>query len=225
MALQMARPYKHPKTGIYYFRQRVPTDLRGLLGDKIVSRSLQTRDREQAKLRNAVEIQKQAKVWDRHRNRPEPLPHAQIVALSGILYREWMARMELEPGETSIWEGVLKLLDRVASTPNGLAKWYGDEADRLLLEHGIVTDETSRNRLHLELDRAMRQAAEQNLKRAEGDYSPDPKANRFPALSVTSKAAPEGVTIRALFKLWERDHLAEGKTARTAGDFRHKVEA
>ena len=85
MALQMARPYKHTKTGVYYFRQRVPTDLRRLLGDKIVSRSLHTKDKEQAKVRNAVEVQKQAMIWERRRKRPEPLPHAQIVALSGIL--------------------------------------------------------------------------------------------------------------------------------------------
>jgi hypothetical protein len=221
----MARPYQHPRTGVYYFRQRVPTDLRRLLGDKIVSRSLHTKDKEQAKVRNAVEVQKQAMIWERHRKQPEPLPHAQIVALSGILYREVMATLELEPGEASVWQAVSNLLDRVASTPDGLSRWYGPDADRLLLEQGLVPDDASRARLLTELDRALWQAADQQLKRAEGDYSPDPKANRFPAVSVASKAAPEGVTIRALFKLWERDHLAEGKTARTAWDFRHKVDA
>jgi len=221
----MARPYKHPRTGVYYFRQRVPTDLRHLLGDKIVSRSLQTKDKEQAKLRNADEVQKQAMIWERHRKRPEPLPFLQIVALSGILYREVMATLEMEPGEVSIWEALLKLLDRVSAAPDGLAKWYGPDADRLLLEQGIVTDEASRTRLLIELDRSLRQAAEEQLKRAGGDFTPDPKGNRFPDLTVAPKAAPEGATIRGLFKLWERDHLAEGKSARTVGDFRHKVEA
>lgn len=229
MALPMARPYKHPRTGVYYFRQRVPTDLRGLLGDRIVSRSLHTKDKEQAKLRNVAEVQKQAMIWERHRKRPEPLPHAQIVALSGLLYSDMMATLELEPGEASVWQAVLNLLDRVASTPDGLARWYGPEADRLLLEQGLVTDDASRARLLTELDRALRQAADQQLKRAGGDYSPDPKANRFPALSVVTKAAPkappDGGTIRALFKLWERDHLANGKSPRTVGDFRQKVEA
>lgn len=36
MALQMACPYKYPRTGVYYFRQYIPTDLRGILGGKIV---------------------------------------------------------------------------------------------------------------------------------------------------------------------------------------------
>lgn len=229
MALQMARPFKHPKTQIYYFRQRVPTDLRPLLGDKIISWSLRTKDPDQAKVLNAGAVMKQARVWERHRKQPEPLPHAQIVALSGILYRDVMASMELEPGEPSIWQAVQALLDRVAAAPDGLAKWYGSEADRLLLEQGLVTDDHSRQRLLKELDSALRQAAEQQLKRAKGDYRPDPDAARFPALKVSTGVPPktgnEGPTIRALFKLWERDHLANGKSARTVGDFRHKVEA
>lgn len=98
--------------------------------------------------------------------------------------------------------------------------WYGTEADNLLLERGIVTDDHSRHRLLQELDRALRQAAEQQLKRANGDYSPDPKASRFPTVKATavaperaSKGRTELLTVTALFKLWERDHLAEGKVS------------
>ena len=99
MALQMARPYKHPKTGVYYFRQHVPTDLRRILGDKIVSRPLHTKDPETAKLRNVDEVRKQALIWAGHRKRPEPLPFQQIVALSDVLYRDHMAAMALRlPG-------------------------------------------------------------------------------------------------------------------------------
>jgi len=82
MALQMARPHKHPRTGVYYFRQRFPTDLRGILGDRVVSRSLRTKDPETAKQRNIDEIRKQAMIWAAQRKRPEPLPHKQIVALA-----------------------------------------------------------------------------------------------------------------------------------------------
>jgi integrase len=229
MALQMARPFKHPKTQIYYFRQRVPTDLRRLLGDKIISWSLRTKDPDQAKVLNAAAVMKQAMVWERHRKQPEPLPHAQIVALSGILYRDVMAALELEPGEPSIWRAVLALLDRVAAAPDGLSRWYGSEADRLLLEQGLVTDDHSRKRLLEELDSALRQAAEQQLKRASGDYRPDPDAARFPSPDgvkrVATKVGEDGPSIRALFKLWERDHLAEGKAIKTVADFRQKIEA
>lgn len=88
--------------------------------------------------------------------------------------------------------------------------------------NGLLIDET---------DRAFRQVVEQQLKRSECDYSPDPRANRFPPL-VTAESAQktlpsaqeDRISIRALFKLWERDHLANGKSPRTVGDFRHKVE-
>ena len=109
-ALQMARPYKHPRTGVYYFRQRVPTDLRPLVGDKIVSRSLGTKEPETAKLRNVDEVRKQAVIWAGHRKKPEPLPVQQIVALSGILYRDHMAAIELEPGEPAVWTETPALL-------------------------------------------------------------------------------------------------------------------
>jgi integrase len=228
MVLQMARPTKNAKTGVYYFRQKTPADLVAIVGKKEVGWSLGTKDPEQAKVLNTTAVQKQAMVWERYRKRPEHLPHAKMVALSGILYRDYMATLELEPGEPIIWQQVLSLLDRAAATPDGMEKWYGAEADRLLLEQGLVTDEASRSRLLIELHRSIKQWAEQQFKRAEGDYSPDPKADRFPGLqasSATPKSHPEGPTIRGLFTLWERDHLADGKSPRTVSDFRQKIEA
>ncbi len=114
MALQMARPYKHPRYRGYSFRQRVPTGLRGILGDRIVSRSLRTEDPEAAKQRNVDQIRKQAVIWAAQRKRPEPLPHKQIVALCAVFYRDYMAMPEPEPGEPGIWIELQKLLDRVA---------------------------------------------------------------------------------------------------------------
>ncbi|MES2550632.1 MAG: DUF6538 domain-containing protein [Pseudomonadota bacterium] len=225
----MPRPHKNPKSGIYYFRQKTPVDLVSIFGKNEAGWSLRTKDPELAKALFAEAWKKQAVVWERLRKSPEPLPHKDIVALSGMLYREYMTTLELEPGEPTIWHRVLALLEKAAASPDGREKWYGAEADRLLLEQGIVTDDASRSRLLDELYRSIKQWAEQQLKRAEGDYSPDPKADRFPTLKSTSRAAPkadfQGPTIRSLFSLWERDHLADGKSPRTVGDFRQKVEA
>lgn len=228
MALQMARPYEHPRTGVYYFRQRVPTDLRGILGDRIVSRSLRTKDPETAKVRNADEVRRQALIWAGHRKTPEPLPYQQIVALSGVLYRDHMALMELEPGPAGVWVAALALMDRIGTDDDALAQWYGPTVDNILLERSIVTDEASRMRLIQEADKAFRQSIGELLKRSGGDYSPDPKANRFPSVAAQNgaqEAQQEGISTRALFKLWERDHLAEGKSAKTVGDFRQKLES
>jgi hypothetical protein len=43
MALAMTRPWKHPKTGIYWLRKRIPDDLRLLLGKREEKLTLKTR--------------------------------------------------------------------------------------------------------------------------------------------------------------------------------------
>jgi len=53
MTLAMSGPWKHPKTGIYWFRKRVPKELRSLLGKTEEKQSLGTRDPSEAKLEQA----------------------------------------------------------------------------------------------------------------------------------------------------------------------------
>ena len=230
----MPRPFKHPKTGIYYFRQKVPADLRAKLGDRIISRSLRTKDPEQAKLRNAEEVRKQAMSWEAHRKGPSPLPLQKIVALSGIFYREYMASLEAEPGEVEVWEALLALLGRLDGDQEALTRWYASYVDNLLLQHSLVTDDHSRGRLIGEMHRTLREAAEQQMKRAQGDYSPDPNLARFPPAEVVDQSntrpstqdhKPSEANIWALFKLWEADHVADGKSAKTVGDYRQKVQS
>ena len=50
----MAQPFKHPQSGVYYFRRRVPDDLRPALGREY-KRSLKTRDASEAKGKHAAE--------------------------------------------------------------------------------------------------------------------------------------------------------------------------
>lgn len=48
MAL-IAQPFRHPDSGIYYLRRRVPDDLRQIIGKTEIRRSLHTRNHQQAK--------------------------------------------------------------------------------------------------------------------------------------------------------------------------------
>lgn len=48
MAL-IAQPFRHPDSGIYYLRRRVPDDLRQIIGKTEIRRSLNTRHHQQAK--------------------------------------------------------------------------------------------------------------------------------------------------------------------------------
>jgi hypothetical protein len=51
MVLGMSRPWKHPKTGVYWFRKAVPEATRQLVGRVEVRRSLHTKDPRKAALR------------------------------------------------------------------------------------------------------------------------------------------------------------------------------
>ncbi|MER8645081.1 DUF6538 domain-containing protein [Mesorhizobium sp. M1252] len=226
MVLPMPSPQKS-KSGVYYFRQRVPADLRRKVGKGEVAYSLRTKDPAEAKARFAQEAAKVAQRWKALRAVPAPLPHIQLVALAGELYRRQMTLLRIEPGEPEIWVEVLNLLSRLDGDSEALERWYGPTADELLQDHGLATDPASRTRLIQEAHRAYRQAAEQLLRQAGGDYRPDPNADRFPEITVAANntpAASKGITIGDLFDLWERDHLADGKSKRTPRDHRHKID-
>ena len=54
MVLSMSRPFKHPKTGIYYFRRVVPLDIRPVVGKWEDKRTLGTKDPTVARKLHAV---------------------------------------------------------------------------------------------------------------------------------------------------------------------------
>ncbi len=49
MAVAMTRPWKHPKSGIFWLRRRVPDDLLAAVGKRAEEFSLLTRDPADAK--------------------------------------------------------------------------------------------------------------------------------------------------------------------------------
>lgn len=225
MVLQMPRPTKHLKTGVYYFRVRVPADLIGVLGKTEVKVSLRTKDPALAKERFSDEERKVAREWKTLRSQPEPLTQKQIVALSGKVYRKIIERFDEDPGNPMMWQNIIDLARRVAEAETW-EQWYGATVDELLLSEECKTDPESRERLIRHTHDALIQAAEQQLKKAQGDYSPDPKAERFPPLRSREKESrAKATTLTDLFKLWERDHLADKGAAGTPGDFLQKVES
>ena len=229
MVLPMSRPLKHSKTGVYYFREKVPADLKVAFGKTEVWRTLDTKDPALAKVRHAEEKRKQGLIWQAMRAKPEPLPHKKIMALVGGAYRDLNAMLEDEPGEPGIWREVLRLGDQASASREAMERWYGKEADRLLQEAGLATDEASRARLIEELHKASQQWAAFQKRRAEGDYRPDPDAGRFPEMppapAPTVRHAGETVTLSDLFDLWKADHLREGGPEKTVRDFRQKLDS
>lgn len=226
----MPSPHKHPKTGVYYFRQRIPADLHHKLGNKTVLRSLRTKDPKIAKERHAEQLRNHAAIWEAHRQGPKPLALKQIVSLAGAFYREYTQMLENEPGEPQVWAEALDLIERIDSRPDAIETWYGSFVDGLLQRHSIVTDEYSRQRLLDETHRTFRDAVEQLNMRSQGNFSPDTNLARFPPLDAINEqalepAASEETSIWSLFDLWAADHSADGRSAKTRSDYRQKVQS
>jgi integrase len=119
----MAHPWKHPTSGFYYVRERIPRDVLALArGSRIVlpesagggvisitaaaqhvKASLRTRDKREVVGRHASALAHLEKTWDGLRRGTRTLTHREAVALAGEWYREVVADHEEEPGPHEGW--------------------------------------------------------------------------------------------------------------------------
>jgi hypothetical protein len=140
------------------------------------------------------------------REGPKPLTAKQIAALSGIAYRAFAEGLEDNPGLTAKgWHRVAEA-NEVARRGNPLviAKndaerqaismegRFGPLADATLLAEGTVTDDESRWKLIEALARDLTPAARKLARNADGDYSPDTYAARFPSPTEAKPSAQAG---------------------------------
>lgn len=121
MIASMSRPWRHPSTGIWYFRGRVPANLKDkLAGQKLTLRvggadrtivvrdivkiSLGTKDVGEAKTRHAaVQAQLQER-WATAKKAAVTLTHEEILGLAGRAYRELIAEFRADPGDPEGWD-------------------------------------------------------------------------------------------------------------------------
>lgn len=199
MVLAMNRPWKHPKSGVYYFRKAIPYDLRKLYPHGKNGKqpweekcSLDTKDAAEARVRHSQVAAEVEARWDALRRGVVALTQKQVVALAGEAYAELVARFSDEPHEVSIWQAVLKA-KASWRTKGRLEQWIGPSVDELLGRKGLRIDAVSRDRLLFAYHDAVFQAVTQLKRHAEGDYTPDPLANRFPTWE-----RPEGVPVQTV---------------------------
>ncbi|MEP9375658.1 hypothetical protein ABLE91_03000 [Aquabacter sp. CN5-332] len=65
----------------------------------------------------------------------------------------------------------------------------GHHISSILSKHGLLIDEPSRRRLLIAGGKATLQAYRQVMRESDGDYRPDPDANRFPSLNLPNSGA------------------------------------
>lgn len=253
MVLRMACPTKRQGSDNWYFRRQIPADVRALL-EKLpkaqrprnwyrthISISLKTADRAKAKARCpeiAAQVEQQIEAL---RDGPKPLTHKQVVALSGELYRAFAEGLEENPAISSeAWKNVAEVNEaarrgelvsslgihahKVGRRRASLEKRFGKMTDAFLVNRGIVTDEASRQKLieHLSVD--LSEAAKKLARNADGDYSPDEYAKRFPAFEQTATKDGSHKSLKALIAAWHKAALDRDVKKRDADRIKSRFE-
>ncbi len=232
MVLAMARPYKHPKTGVYYFRRRIPTDLVGHLGRSLEKRSLGTKDPSEARVRFAAVSAEVEALWQGARESlatraPEPvmrrLTHKEVHAIAGEVYRSVVGRHEDDPAPQAAWQRELTSdrwmrppKERPPGTPPipaSILFGHNSHAPRRAMPYlmpilrtiGVEPDGPSKDLLVQATAAALEQAHGHLARLAAGDYSPDPLASRFPALPEVVAPKPEPLPFEEVREKWRRE--------------------
>lgn len=119
------------------------------------------------------------------------------------------------------------LTDTVNALPpdahDGLEARFGLLADWVLIRHRINLPVKHRRRFLQLIGAASLDAGWQLRRNAEGDYSDDPKANRFPPIETVTALKPK-VTITGLFDLWWAEAKATGRVEKTRRVYRNAID-
>jgi len=216
----MARPFRHPKTGIYWYRKRVPDALRSLVGKREEKVTLKTRDPAEAKIAHAKVASEIEQRWRRLAAGAQSLSQKTAEAIAGEIYRSMVAEHEDNPSQVergvsaflvdkAVVTGSAKitlagksvesskaLLEKVlASRSAGNAK----RIDRWLNSRGWILTLESRNLVDKAVETAILQARAQLYRMHKGDYRPDPDADRFPQLETPRKISKDKFALLRVF--------------------------
>lgn len=215
MVLPMPSPYKHPTTGIYWLKQRVPSRLvRNAKGKSVtitvnevpsvvklgeyLKVSLRTKDPEEAKVRAREAEGEFALVWLSLENGPVSLTLKQITALAGEMYQGIRSVLEDNPGEAAYWAKRRREAEALEAKkksvpwgalligPPSVEERLGTWVDGALAEKKLQVDEQTRQRCLVEFDRAAGDLALLLERRGRGDFGPDLVGQRFPKYEVAA---------------------------------------
>lgn len=209
MAFRMATPWKHPKTGVYWFRKRVPDDLRAAVGATIYQRTLRTKDPEEAKSRFLALASEIDDDWRRLRRnarlnaveKPAALTKKQINGICGEFHKWMVLRYENQPEQLSGWKQRLEHL-RASTGPRarrfGVGFHFDAELRAFLAERQIVVDDPYEySTLVWSTGKAGLMAMESLVARTEaGDWSDHDGLKKFPKWEQVEPTLP--VTSRML---------------------------
>jgi hypothetical protein len=226
MALAMSRPWKHPTTGIYWLRKRVPDALRSAVGKREEKFSLKTRDPVEAKRLHTAALAALDQRWSNLRAPVRKLDNSELHRISIVMYERCLELGEL-PGvnwDTTVgehlWESDFghKPGDPFFISPESVRQtilelWCQERANEVILANGLKIDEEDRLKIAKAISTGTQRAVLTLNRRAKGDFSldsPAPFAVRPPGPSVGDNR--ETVTLESLLDGWAREKRPTEKT-------------
>ncbi len=226
----MCRPTKHPKTGVYRIRMRVPKDLIPVIGKRERVDTLGTKDPDEARKLAPEVCARIAAEFTAARAAAGParrLTHREVMALCGEWYRDFLAHWEEDPGDPADWQEfaalmVSKLEDVEQHGTVALKQERQELADarRFLAGKGIPADEDTARRFARALMETKLKAAATLRARGAGDYSPDPHLATFPQPRQQPAAQPP-LPASELLRAWAAERKPAPATHdKYAGTFR-----
>ncbi len=245
----MASPTKHPRTGVYWLRQRVPAKLLPLAKGEIVevtiagvsSRlklgesikvSLGTKSPAEAKIRAAEALGQFQAVWTMLDSAPKDLTLKEVVALAGEAFRAFEL-LEDDPGDPDIWARLLEENSRAANGETtypfigteeqryykAMESRFGGFVDATLRRQKLKVTEKTRRKLLEHFERALRDAAELLTKRTGGDFRLDARGDKYPLVESTQHS-PRPATALSLFALIDHKQKTQSKRPDTFEKYR-----
>lgn len=248
MHFRLVRPVKRKGTINQQFNQRIPADvlhhsvgitLQIPVGSETVKKTITPKDQairvslrastpSEVKTRQAQVAGYLETVWQGLRESPTVLSHRQAVALSRDVYN-WESLADIDPdlsdaesaftGEIGgVYKNAMARLE-AGTDPSGRDP-AATTASQILARRGILNvAPSSVDLLAREVLRSLKDGFAQADRETAGDYSPDPKANRFPALELAKPATPnkpaDKTSLTGLVEDWWKEARSAGRAFST----------
>ena len=189
MVLAMSRPWKHPKTGRYYLRKRVPADLREAVGTDVVKITLGTKDPAAAKTLHLKALSDLESRWANMRVGTQSLTEREAHSVANRAYEIWVRIHRNDPSFQSFWQtelyenlwttpliaiseanlqkfGSIKIQESFAASE--MRRFCRKVSKSLLVEEGLLLDAASENKLEKAIAAAYQRASIELSRMAQG---------------------------------------------------------
>lgn len=250
MHFRLVKPVKRKGTINQQFNQRIPADVRNRavgvtlhipVGLQVVRKTVTSKDHairvslrastpSEIKVRQAQVAGYLETVWQGLREPPLLLSHRQAVALSRDVYA-WGSLAEIDPDLSDaesaftgdigggVYKNAMARLE-AETDPSGRDPAMAT-AHQILVRRGLLNvNPVSVELLARETLRSLKDGFTKADRETAGDYSPDPKASRFPPLEITNSTTTTtgpaaAISITGLVEGWWTEAKTAGRTIST----------